>query len=219
MYSLPYCFCALAINRLVAIWRLAGSGRAALRAADLLGGKKYTFSGFIAHAWARLDAYTRPCASPALLVQRFTVSSLGSGADSMRALVPWWYIDVAPSDCRQRGRPAERTAQPLCLHRPQSYVVLPDGHAALVEVEQQTDAVALPRFLLALPVAVAGHAAPVVRPVEAVAVHIVRVRRPPSTSQPGRSTPNIIVLPCFTVNRAKCRPDRITALLAADMKV
>ena len=40
-------------------------------------------------------------------------------------------------------RPAERTAQPLCLHHPELFVVPSDGHAALIELEQHTDAVAL----------------------------------------------------------------------------
>ena len=41
------------------------------------------------------------------------------------------------------AQPAERAAQPLGLHHPQPHIVIPTGHTALVEVEQQADAVAL----------------------------------------------------------------------------
>ena len=47
-----------------------------------------------------------------------------------------------------RDRPAERTAQPLHLHHAQILVVILDGHAALVKVEQHADAVALLRRAL-----------------------------------------------------------------------
>ena len=58
------------------------------------------------------------------------------------------YYAVPPSTAPDvhlvhRDRPAERTAQPLRLHHPELHIVLPDGHAALVEVEQHADAVAL----------------------------------------------------------------------------
>ena len=57
-------------------------------------------------------------------------------------------------------RPAERAAQPLRLHHPQLLTVLPDSHAALVEVEQHADAVTLLlRVLHPLPVVEAGQAA------------------------------------------------------------
>ena len=90
-----------------------------------------------------------------------------------------------------------------------------DCHAALVEVEQHVDAVALLLCgLHSLPAAPAGQALPIGRGEEAVAAHILRVH-PPSSSQPGRITPRCIYLPCITVNAAKRRPDRIATLLAA----
>ena len=52
---------------------------------------------------------------------------------------------------KHRDCPAARTVQPTCLHHPQVYVVHPDGHDALVEVEQHADAATrLSRGLLAL---------------------------------------------------------------------
>ena len=89
---------------------------------------------------------------------------------------------------------SEWTAQPLGHHHSQPHVVLPGGHAALVEVEEHADAVALfRRGLPPLPVVPAGVAAPEVRVAEAVAVENLRFN-PPCTSQPGRITS------CSTVN-------------------
>ena len=70
----------------------------------------------------------------------------------------------------ERDCPAERSGNPLRHHHPQLHIVLLDGHAALVEVEQHTDAVVWLRPLAPLPVTVAGEMAPVGRLVEAVAV-------------------------------------------------
>ena len=105
--------------------------------------------------------------------------------------------------------------QPLRLHHPQLLIILPDGHAALVEVEQHADTVALlPRLLPTLPFLVAGEAAPVARVVQATPRSS---RPPPSTSQPGRITPNIMSTSCprLSVNCAEWHPDRIATLLAA----
>ena len=55
----------------------------------------------------------------------------------------WRGLDADAFAVIYRHRPAERTAQPLCLHHPKSDVVLLDGHAAVVEAEQQADAVTL----------------------------------------------------------------------------
>ena len=63
---------------------------------------------------------------------------------------------------------AERTARPLWLHHHKLHaVVLPDGYAALVAVEQHTDAIALLLCVLhPLPAVVDGEAGPTVRVVE-----------------------------------------------------
>ena len=67
------------------------------------------------------------------------VYSAGIGAESMRTLSSEMNTKAA-----QQSGPLSPS---VCPHHPQLNIVLPDRHAALVEVEQHTDAVALARVL------------------------------------------------------------------------
>ena len=105
-------------------------------------------------------------------------------------------LDTGAGALRVQRDPSSRadTSAPHSPHHSQPHIILPEGHAALIEVEQHTDAVALLLCgLHSLPVVAVGPARPVGRLVEAL--------DPPSTSQPGRITPNSITTPSPTVKR------------------
>ena len=131
-------------------------------------------------ATEQLVAFTKQvCAREISLQGSLVVFLMVTNDVVIVASLLWQRRGVDTSACAllpHRDRPAERTPQPLGLHHPELLVVLPDDHAALIEVEQHADAIALLlRGLHPLSVVGGGQAAPGgVRAVEAVAVPIVR---------------------------------------------